>query len=304
MKLTRVFQNLFMQNGSSSHSEQFGAKVQTGSAIFTLDPASIQAGEAFTGNGWSDAVVGTNKQPYLEDMNGLFVLLFRQLCYLFQAGIPEWDPSTSYDVNSIVTAPGTTQIYGSLVASNQGNALPNQTNNAYWQYLSPQSVPTGQIVAYAGAVQTGYLACDGTSYPNATWPSLSSYLAGATVWRTFNGAADPGVGNFRVPDLRSLTLIGLGQGTGFSNRTLGQLLGEETHTLTTGEMPTHNHSASTSPNPATVGTATALIAGAVGGNYLPVGTAQDLSISIANAGGGAAHNNMQPSAGVQYAIKT
>ena len=205
-----------MANGSASHSEQFGAKVQTGSAVSTLDPASIQAGAAFTGNGWLDAVVSANKHPYLEDMNGLFVLAFRQIAYLLQKGVPDWDPATDYWTGNIVRAPGTSQLYGSLVDNNTGHALPNQSNNGYWQYLNPQSVPSGLIQPYAGIVSSdtsvpGYLFCDGSSYVQASYPSLYAAIVGAG-WDTFNGAASPGVGNFRVPDLRGLTLMGAGTG--------------------------------------------------------------------------------------------
>ena len=309
-KLSRVFQNLFMANGSSSHAEQFGAKVQTGSAVPTLDPATIQAGAAFVGNGWLDAVVGTNKQPYLEDMNGLFVLLFRQLAYMFQSGIPEWDPATTYFTGSIVTAPGTAQLYASLVDNNTGNALPNQSNNASWQFLNPQADPPGIIKAYGLSMVNdtdvpGYLACWGVSHPNASYPNLSPLIP--ATWRTFNGAADPGAGNFRTPDFRSLTLMGAGQGTGFSARTLAQLVGEEAHTLAVSEIP---------PNLSVTdpGHVHNLFFGTPGGGdnnfadtFIPGQTNTSTRSNVTGisvGGGGAAHNNMQPSVGVNFLIKT
>ena len=46
---------------------------------------------------------------------------------------------------------------------------------------------------------------------------------------------------FRIPDLRGRTAIGIGQGPGLTNRIQGQFFGWETHTLTTSQMPAHNH---------------------------------------------------------------
>jgi microcystin-dependent protein len=307
-KLIRVFQNIFMLNGNSSHCEQFGSKV-AGVPLPTLDPASIQGQAAFVNNGWADAVSGANKQPFLEDMNALFRLAFYQLGQIFQDGIPVWDPSTPYFTGSIVRLDGTTQLYGSNVDNNIGNSLPAQTNNGFWTYLNPPAQPAGTILDFAGgAIPVGYLLCDGSAKVKATYPVLYSVLAGVG-WDTFNGAAAPPADQFRVPDLRSLTTIGAGQGTGFSSRVTATLVGEETHLLVGGEMPIHSHGINDpqhahqkqfgapgggdnnySNNPA--------------GNGAPSNTAFAFTgITINNAGGGGAHNNMQPSAVVNKIIK-
>jgi microcystin-dependent protein len=49
--------------------------------------------------------------------------------------------------------------------------------------------------------------------------------------------------NIVLPDARGRTMIGAGTGAGLTARTLGALLGEEAHTLTSAEsgMPTHGH---------------------------------------------------------------
>jgi microcystin-dependent protein len=296
-KLTRVFQNLFMLNGSSAHSEQFGAKVQTGSAVPTLDPASIQAGAAFIGQGWSDAIVGANKQPYLEDMNGLHRLIFYQLCQIFQDGVPVWDPSTPYFTGSIVRKDGTSELYGSLIDNNVGNPLPNQTANGQWNFLTPPGEQPGIIKDYAGAsAPFGYLMCDGSSYAQAAFPALFNVVG--TGWNTYRGVADPGAGNFRVPDLRGQTTIMYGQAPGLTNRVYASFTGEEAHAQTVAELAVHNHV-----------TTYMYVAGAINGNF---GLADLTNVSpepttpptTQNTGSGTPFNVMQPSCAVNKVIKT
>ena len=60
----------------------------------------------------------------------------------------------------------------------------------------------------------------------------------ALLGTTFGG---DGRTNFALPDLRGRLANGFGQGAGLANYTLGQRGGEETHTLTTAETPTHSH---------------------------------------------------------------
>lgn len=46
---------------------------------------------------------------------------------------------------------------------------------------------------------------------------------------------------FQLPDLRGRCAIGQGQGTGLTNRTVGQFAGTENTQLQVANMPTHNH---------------------------------------------------------------
>lgn len=50
-----------------------------------------------------------------------------------------------------------------------------------------------------------------------------------------------GVSTFGLPDLRSRTPVGQGQGPGLSNYEMGEKGGTETFTALTSNMPTHNH---------------------------------------------------------------
>lgn len=310
-KLQRFFQKVFGDNGSQSHFGQFGSRVSSPPGLNTKDPTAIQALSAFDTNGWLDAINAANKAPFLEDMNGLFFLAFRQIAYILQDGIPEWNTDTPYFIGSIVRKTGTTELYGSLTDSNTGNALPSQTSNAFWNYLNPQTVAPGVISDYGGSsAPFGWLACDGSVYAQATYPAL--YAAIGSTWNT----GGEGGGNFRLPDLRGRTTIGSGTGSGLSARTLAQILGEETHILTLAEIPAHNHNYSDpghyhmrSKNQAihvdNTGSTAVDVYGspfALDGSSLT--SSSTTGITFVSQGGSGAHNNMQPSAVTTKIIKT
>ena len=146
--------------------------------------------------------------------------------------------------------------------------------------------PSGTIVAFAGAqVPSGWLLCDGRAVSRATFADLFSALGSA--W----GAGD-GSTTFNLPDLRGRTGVGAGAGPGLSPRVLAQTVGEETHTLTLAEMPSHTHSLTTIPGTDTGG-------GYSGGGWYGDPIPQNTS----PAGGDKPHNVMQPSAVVNYIVK-
>lgn len=158
---------------------------------------------------------------------------------------------------------------------------------------------------------------DGSVYLVATYPDAAAYIA--PEWRTFAGASDPGVLNFRVPDLRGLVPAGMDQmpGGARANRltrsvsiVLAGRSGEEIHTITIPEMPTHGH-AVTDPGHVHLNSKARSVSDAQGGaggvvplqaNDQPT-TSAKTGITIANAGGGIAHENMQPTVFVPYIVK-
>ncbi len=149
------------------------------------------------------------------------------------------------------------------------------------------AAPTGLVSPFAGAsAPAGWLACDGSAV------SRSTYAALFTVLGTIYGAGN-GTTTFNLPDLRGRTVIGVGQGSSLANRMLGGTVGEETHTLTTAEIPSHTH---TVPISSSGGYGW----GDVGGESV----AHPGSAMSSSAGGGASHNNMQPSLVLHYIIKT
>lgn len=93
----------------------------------------------------------------------------------------------------------------------------------------------GVIVPYAGSGSVdGWLNCDGSAVSRTTYADLFAIIG------TTYGSGD-GSTTFNLPDLRGRTIIGVGQGSGLTNRTLAATVGVETHPLVTSELPSHTH---------------------------------------------------------------
>jgi microcystin-dependent protein len=99
-------------------------------------------------------------------------------------------------------------------------------------------VPAGVVWDFAGTVlPVGWLACDGSLQNRVTYAHLFNAIG------TKFGAGD-GINTFGLPDFRGKGSIGVGQGTGQTNRNLGDSGGTETVVLTTTQIPSHTHTAS------------------------------------------------------------
>jgi microcystin-dependent protein len=128
----------------------------------------------------------------------------------------------------------------------------------------------------------GWALCNGQLLPINQNQALFSLLG-----TTFGG---DGRVNFALPDLRARTPIHVGSG-----HTLGERGGEQGHTLSIAEIPTHTHvvqgvntnAATNVPLNNSLANTTALYHGPSNLTSLNPGT-------IANVGGSQAHLNMQP----------
>lgn len=85
---------------------------------------------------------------------------------------------------------------------------------------------------------SGWLMCDGRALSNADYPDLYEVIG------TTFGSDDEGT--FKLPDMRGRVMGCAGQGDGLTDRVFGTMLGAETHTLNSNEMPSHTHSATSS----------------------------------------------------------
>ena len=161
---------------------------------------------------------------------------------------------------------------------------------------------SGMLVPYAGtSAPTGWLFCFGQAVSRTTYADLFSAIS------TTYGSGD-GSSTFNLPDLRGRTVAGkddmggssanrlTDQSGGLNGDTLGDTGGAETHTLTTSQMPPHNHRQR--HNGTSGGISNQMRSG--GG-----ASAQTNSVNTTtNTGGGNAHNNVQPTIILNYIIKT
>jgi len=92
--------------------------------------------------------------------------------------------------------------------------------------------PVGSVIAFAGSTAPdGWLLCDGSNYSSANFPDLH-----AVIGTSFGSTG----GNFHVPDLRTRVPVGLSSSnTQFQE--IGDVGGAAEHTLSVGEMPSHQH---------------------------------------------------------------
>ena len=168
---------------------------------------------------------------------------------------------------------------------------------------------------YAGATEpTGWLFCYGQAVSRTTYAAL--FAAISTTYGSGNGST-----TFNLPDLRGRVVAGqddmggvsadrlTNQTGGLNGDTLGATGGAETHTLTEAQMPLHGHpfraayiSQSTASSTITGGFMTNTGSASTEAAY--TGTPSNTQgQQIGGAGGGAAHNNVQPTIIMNYIIK-
>jgi microcystin-dependent protein len=109
---------------------------------------------------------------------------------------------------------------------------------------------------------------------------------------------------FFLPDLRGRSIVGAGTGRGLSNRSIGDVGGEEAHALTENELPSHNHAIQILSSTGVSGSASYLI-GATSGNVTSILSSypQAQSAFTSATGGGDDHENMSPFAVANWIIR-
>jgi microcystin-dependent protein len=141
----------------------------------------------------------------------------------------------------------------------------------------------------------GWALCNGQTLPINQNQALFSLLG-----TTYGGN---GTSTFGLPDLQSRAPIHVGTSVGGTTFVLGSVGGEETHTLTQNEMPSHPHTVSAR---ATASTATPTGASWATSGHAAFSGASNLvpmsGAALANGGGGQPHDNMQPFLAVNFCI--
>lgn len=185
--------------------------------------------------------------------------------------------------------------------------------------LNPANLKIGRIEMYGGlAAPAGYVACNGAQLAIASYPLLYAVLG--TTWGALtNGSGSAGSTHFRVPDLRGRAPLGAGQGNtaeggGAGNSWgVGTLTGTERVTLSSNEIPAHKHFVASSTGvDGSVPVANNTSQIAVGGwqalvndsRYILLGISAAADVGLSSAtGGGQSHNNITPSAVVNYIMR-
>jgi microcystin-dependent protein len=217
--------------------------------------------------------------------------------------------SLPYDLTNGTTADATQVManYNTIVTDVNANGAESGANSSITSLsglTTPLSVGQGgtgaSTLAAVVAEILPYMYPVGALYVEITGTNPGTTL-GFGTWAAYAaGQALIGVGSFTDGDGNSETITG------------GQQIGEYQHTLVTNEIPSHTHTASVSDpghshSPAGgggfmvkgAGSSFSYNSGSQGqesGNTTTVTTG--VSVSNANTGGGAAHNNIQPSIGV------
>lgn len=187
-------------------------------------------------------------------------------------------------------------VNGDLYFNDGNGTIIQMTSGGSISTPSSANTPTGALFAYGGSsAPTGFLLCDGAAVSRVTFSTLFSIIG--TSYGVGNGAT-----TFNLPNMQGRTPIGAGTYTdsvsGPITRTVAEVLGAEKHVLTTPQMPGHTHNMSFTKG------------------FNPGGSDINWYCSSTDAGHGintktttaegadVAHNNMQPSLGVNYIIKT
>lgn len=172
--------------------------------------------------------------------------------------------------------------------------------------LSPSAIASEPFIGQIQMVgfnfaPRGWAQCDGQLL------SISSYTAlFSLVGTTFGG---DGRTTFGLPDLRGRVAIHPGNGPGLSPYNWGERGGQERVTLTTGQMPSHNHSAvlhgTDDRGNAHTPSGNSLASKSRTNIYSTQAPDVDLhsgSIDIGNMGNGESHENRMPYLGIHHVI--
>ncbi len=200
-KLERKHQRIY---GEDAHDDELGVIGSRAAEApdNTRDIERMQSLREYLEGYFSMTIVNKDTRlPASEDLNSLFHLTTRQIAYLMQAGIPEWNAETEYYVNSFVQFEGEVYraIRGTDADVNIGNAPPSAS---FWDKPFDHSDIEAAIDANVQVAQTDiqdikakdllgpvgstYIQFPGTLTPSlllprSTWLHISSSVSGSFI---------------------------------------------------------------------------------------------------------------------------
>jgi microcystin-dependent protein len=284
-------------DGSTAQAHTAGAKVRHGYSArdFREPQEHIEATSGVHGVGSGSSVVGTDTTQTLRNKT------------------LDGDSNTFLDVpqSAIVDLPADLDA---LTAADAAESAARVAGDGV-------AAPVGSITAYAGAsAPSGWLLADGTAVSRATYAAL--FAVCGTTYGAGNGST-----TFNLPNLKGRVVVGLDASQAeFDAR--GETGGAKTVTLTEAQMPSHTHVQNahshtvTDPGHTHGQNVSANTGGTASrtdyvndnaGQVFPQGIVTDtattgLSVNSAtatnqSAGGGGAHNNLQPYLTLNYIIR-
>lgn len=156
----------------------------------------------------------------------------------------------------------------------------------------------GEIRMFGGNfAPAGWMLCQGQLLPISEYEVLFQLIG-----TTYGG---DGQSTFALPDLRGRLPVHQGQGPGLSSRVIGEGLGTESVTVTTGQLPVHSHAASGRDDTNVNVNAQGMVGGHPVKNVYrssPALNATMSASSITAAGGSQPHNNVMPFLCINFII--
>jgi len=158
----------------------------------------------------------------------------------------------------------------------------------------------GEIRMFGGNfAPSGWSFCNGSLLPISQYQALFQLIG-----TTYGG---DGVNTFAVPDLQGRLPIHQGQGVGLSNYPIGAKAGVESVTLTSSQLPSHNHGALGSSTGGAVSNPSNATWGnnAIANKSFGLGTSANATMnnsSMGNTGNNLPHDNLMPFQVISFII--
>ena len=157
------------------------------------------------------------------------------------------------------------------------------------------AVNTGTIMSWSNStIPSGFLECNGSAVSRTTYSALFGVIS------TDYGSGD-GSSTFNLPNLQDKTMVGASSGKAYSTTGGAESVSTSNHTLTTSEIPSHDHNVYQHAG-------RHLSSATQGAGAGDAGTTVEAALT-GDKGGGGSHNHgsvsvMQPYMALKFMIKT